>query len=96
MENAWSQALGVGPFTGSSFDFTIADGQIQQLIDNRDFNQFSGQVWDVFTAWLSDTHPDDVDVIFERVGSNDIPLITLEAIALWEQHTTEFVAQSNS
>lgn len=97
MANAWSQALGVGPFTGSSFDITIADGQIQQVTSNFNTSGFSWQVWDVFTAWLRDTHPDDVDVMFERVGDNDVPLRTPEAIALWAQHTTEFVAsQSNS
>ena len=97
MANAWSQALGVGPFTGSSFDITIADGQIQQVTSNFNTSGFSWQVWDVFTGWLRDTHPDDVDVMFERVGGNDVPLKNPEAIALWAQHTTEFVAsQSNS
>ena len=34
MQNAWSQAIGVGPFTGSSFRFVIADGQIRKVKHN--------------------------------------------------------------
>jgi hypothetical protein len=82
MQNAWSQALGVGPFTGSSIEFVIADGQIQQLTSSLVFTEFSTQVWDVYTAWLTDTHPDDVDVMIGRTGGSDVPVVTPEAVAL--------------
>ena len=95
MENAWSRALGVGPFTGSSFEFVIADGQIQQITHDFDTTLFSPQVWDVLKAWVRDTHPADFDIIYDLSGA--LPYKTPEAVALWEHHTTEFVAaQSNS
>ncbi len=92
MENAWSQALGVGPFTGSSFTFVIADGQIQQITHYFDFGQFSPQVFEVWVAWLTDNHPDDVDAMYDFSGAEPIVLSTPEALALQEQYTNEFKA----
>ena len=69
MENAWSRALGVGPFTGSSFQFVIDDGQIQQVTHYFDFDLFAPQVFEVWVAWLTDTHPDDVDVMYDFTGA---------------------------
>jgi hypothetical protein len=92
MENAWSQALGVGPFSGSSFTFVIADGVIQQVTHYFDFNLFAPQVFDVWVAWLTDTHPDDVDVLYDFTGAVAIVHSTPEALALQEQYTDEFIA----
>lgn len=92
MQNAWSEALGVGPFTGSNYRFVIADGQIQQITNIVDFSEFDPQVFAVFQDWLTATHPDDVDVMFNSSGVR----LTPEAIALFEQHTTEFVASLNN
>ena len=95
MQNSWSEALGVGPFTGSSIEFVIADGQIQELTSDFVVTEFGRQVWSVYTAWLTETHPDDIDLVIDRVGTSDVPLITPEAVALWEQHTTEFAASQS-
>ena len=93
MEDAWSRALGVGPFTGSSFEFVIADGQIQQLTHNFDYSQYSAQVFEVFQEWLDNSHPGDADVIFATAPSGGaVRRITPEVIALTEQRTAEFVA----
>jgi hypothetical protein len=91
MDNAWSQALGVGPFTGSSFTFVIADGQIQQITHYFDFNLFSPQVFEVWVAWLTDNHPADVDAMYDFSGAEPIVHSTPEALALQEQYTNEFV-----
>ena len=93
MENAWSQALGVGPFTGSNFTFVIADGQIQQITHVFDFSQFSPQVYEVFLDWLTATHPNDDDVMINPTTGNFN--VTPESIALFEHHTIEFVASLN-
>jgi hypothetical protein len=90
MQNAWSEALGVGPCTGSNFRFVIADGQIQQVIHTVDFSEFDPQVFAVFQDWLTATHPNDVDVMFDSSSGNFS--LTPEAIALFEHHTTEFAA----
>jgi hypothetical protein len=93
LENSWSRALGVGPFAGFSFEFVIADGQIQQVTGKEDANQFSPQVWEVFLAWVEDTHPDDVDVMYEFTpGGCACPRLTPESLALWARHTFEFVS----
>jgi hypothetical protein len=93
MENAWSQALGVGPFTGSNFRFVIADGQIQQVTHTFDFHEFSPQVFAVFLDWLTATHPNDEDVMLNSSSGNFN--VTPESIALFEHHTTEFVTSLN-
>jgi len=92
VENAWSHALGVGPFAGSSIYFTIADGQITELSNTFNTARFSPQVWEPFVGWVSDIHPADIDVMFsaERDLTSD-PNLTPESIALWEQYTDEFV-----
>ena len=93
MQNAWSEALGVGPFTGSNFTFVIADGQIQHITHVFDFSQFSPQVYDVFLDWLTATHPNDIAVMLNSTTGNFN--VTPESIALFKHHTTEFVASLN-
>ena len=91
--NAWSEALGVGPFDGSQWVFVIADGQIQELRQTFDFSAFGPQANLPFRIWLEDNHP--VDFVL-MTGSEDIlggsVTLTPESIALWEQYTNEFVA----
>jgi hypothetical protein len=91
MQNAWSEALGVGPFTGSNFTFVIADGQIQQVTHFFDFSEFDPQVYAFFQAWLTATHPNDVGVMYD----GGVFSLTPESIALFEDHTTEFAASRN-
>lgn len=92
-ENAWSEALGVGPYTrGNTFLFTIEDGQITELTNTITTNKFSPEVWEVFLAWVEDNHPEAVPIMFDRTGPEEVPIMTAEAIALWEQYTEEFVA----
>ncbi len=89
-ENAWTRALSVGPFSGSSYRFTIANGQIQELDHTFDASRFSTQAWDVFYRWVRDNHPEDIDQMYEVAGS--VPRITPASNALWELYTNEFVA----
>lgn len=93
MENAWSQAIGVGPFTGSSFDFVVADGQIQQIAHHFNYTVFEPQVYAVFGRWLTATYPNDVEVMF---NSNATFRLTPESVALFEAHTTEFISSLNN
>ena len=83
----------MGPFTGSNFTFVIADGQIQQVTHFFDFSEFDPQVYAVFQEWLTATHPNDVDVMYDPSSGNFS--LTPESIALFEHHTTEFVASLN-
>jgi hypothetical protein len=93
LENSWSRALGVGPFTGFRFEFVIADGQIQQVSSKEDANEFSPQVWEVFLAFVEDTYPEDAAVMYELTpGGCACPRLTPESLALWAQHTFDFVS----
>ena len=88
MENAWSRAMGAGPFEGT-YEFVVSDGQIQEVNGSDGFNvvEFS-PVWGSFKGWVSANHLDDVAVMY--VGAT--PVYTPESMALWEQHTEAFVA----
>lgn len=87
-ENAWSEALDVGPFTGSRYEFVIADGKIQESTRIFNASSFSPQVWSVFTQWLRENHPNDVDIMI----AGNVPQLTPAALALWQERTTEFVS----
>ncbi len=88
MYNAWTTALGVGPYTGSSFQLVIADGLIQRVTHDRDLSRFDPEAFSVWNGWLEDTHPDDFDVMYDEGGSN----LTPDALALFEQRVPEFEA----
>jgi hypothetical protein len=90
--NAWTDALGVGPFTGSQWDFVISGGQIQELQQTFDDSEYSPQAWEVFMQWLRFNHALDRSSMVEAVGSEGVPILTPESIALWAQYTNEFVA----
>jgi hypothetical protein len=93
MQNAWSQALGVGPFGGSNFEFVIEEGRIQEMTHTFQFDAFSESVWEVFLRWTELNHPDDVNTMYDFSGLIEIPITTPEAVVLWEQYTSEFVAE---
>jgi len=88
--NAWSDTLGVGPFTGSSYDFVIADGRIQEMKNNFDPREYGPQANDVFRRWLRSNH--ETTSMIDDASANQAPILTAESIALWEQYTKEFVA----
>ncbi len=93
MEDAWSQALGVGPYRGSTFEFVIVDGRIQQLTHTFDDSLYNGEVLEVFVQWLDENHPGDAAKIFTTSPNGEtVRNLTPEAITLVKQRTAEFVA----
>ena len=95
MQNALSEALDEGPYRGSSFQFTVADGQIQQVTHDFDYSQYSYEVFEIFLGWLEDAHPGDVDVMFVTVDGDPVGRLTPEALALWEQRLPEFISSQS-
>ena len=87
IENDWTRTLGHAPITADVRILT-SDGAITNLISTLD-DEFSG-VWGAFFTWIEENHPDDIDQMYDSVG----PLLDADSIALWEQHTREFVASA--
>ncbi len=95
-----SDVLGRGPFTGSTFVFTVRDGEIVKAAANASLDQFSSQMRAPFAEWVYATYPRDFHVMF-KTGRYIAPLpegfrqvyarLTGESIRLWEQHTREYV-----
>jgi hypothetical protein len=109
-ENDWSKALGLGPIGTSrtAFTFTISDDEIERLAMVLDVGEVNfdvpGQnytvVNDPFVEWLDRTHPDDKWAVFSSSqcfpGGACAPLLTDEALDLWEQYSDEFVEFASS
>jgi hypothetical protein len=94
LDNAWTTALGVGPYTGSRFDFVIADGLIHRVTHHFDISRFEPEAFSVWIAWLEGNHPDDLDVMYGPDESG--PNLTPAGLALFEQRVPEFVAVSTA
>ena len=87
-ENAFSRALEVEAGVGS-FDFITSNGQILKLHNNPRSSRsaLEGR----FFGWVLTTHREDIEVLYKE-GNADVPRLTPESIALWEEYTNEFVA----
>jgi hypothetical protein len=85
-----SEQLGLGPFDGSSYQFTVRDGEIVKLADDFEFiiNAYSKQVWEPFATWVADNHPQDFEVMYDE----GVMVTTDESIALWHEHAFGYIA----
>jgi hypothetical protein len=97
MRNALSEALAVGPFNGSHFEFIVDNGLIQRVRHFVDYSLYEPQVVDVFWDWLDETHPGDSGVIFLTTGDGMAHRNTTpEALDLARQRIPEFVSSVSS
>ena len=97
MQDALSVALDAGPYTGSSMKLVIEDGQIRNVTHDFDFSQYSDETFAVFTGWLADANPGDIDIMFVPTGDGGLVRSTTpESLALWTQRVPEFVASSSN
>lgn len=87
-----SDELGLGPYSGSRFFFTVQDGKIVGMSNNLvfDANGFSNEVWEPFAAWVSQNHPDDVLVLYTDPNQT-MQRIARDSIPLWKQRSSEYV-----
>jgi hypothetical protein len=86
-----SGEIGQGPFSGSSFDLVVRDGEIAQISQNWEIENFSPQVWEPFAGWVSKAHPKDPAVMYTD-GCCNVRL-TEESIRLWDRRTREYVEE---
>ena len=96
-----SDELGLGPFTGSTFRFTVRDGEIVEAAGYPNFKQFASQMSAPFAEWVAATHPMDFPVMyntgsiprnlrgFRQVRGRD----TEESARLWRLRIPEYVKE---
>ena len=87
-----SDQIGRGPFSGSSFVFTVRDGAIVRAGAARNLDKFDRQMWEPFAEWVSSMYPKDAAVMYVD-GTLEEARFSLESIRLWELHTREYVLE---
>jgi hypothetical protein len=90
-----SDDVGLGPYTGSSFGFTVRDGAIVRASLTFGTDEFSPQMWEPFAAWISEAYPRDAALMYGDETHTGVRL-TEESVALWGQHIPEYVAQART
>jgi hypothetical protein len=87
-----SDEIGLGPYPGSSWSFTIKDGKIVTASNEIRFieNGFSAQMWEPFAAWVSQNHPDDAAIMYTD-STRTMQRISEESDRLWEQRSRDYV-----
>ena len=87
-----SEEIGLGPFSGSVFLFTVRDGEIVKVVKNFATGEFSPQMWEPFASRVSTTYPEDAAVMYadETYGG---PRLTEESIRLWERHVRGYAKE---
>jgi hypothetical protein len=87
-----SDRLGLGPYSGSSFDLTVLDGAIVRAHKSFGTEEFSGEMWEPFAAWVSEAYPEDVTEMYEDETQQGIRLSD-ESVRLWRRHVREYVQE---
>lgn len=87
-----SDRIGRGPFTGSYWDLTVRDGQIEVVSQAVQIDEFSPQMWEPFATWVADTHPKDADVMYPSEAQSEF-VITERSIRLWGEHVDGYVRE---
>jgi hypothetical protein len=85
-----SDDVGLGPYTGSSFGFTVRDGEIVRASLSWGTDEFSPQMWKPFAALISGAYPRDAALMYGDETHTGVRL-TEESVALWGQHIPEYV-----
>jgi hypothetical protein len=85
-----SDRIGLGPFSGTSYVFTVRDGAILRAGQAGNAGGFGHQMWWPFAEWVSSTYPEDAAVMYLD-GTLNGARFSPESIRLWERHTREYV-----
>jgi hypothetical protein len=84
-----SDEIGLGPYTGSWFDFTTLNGKIASVWLHPVTYEYSREMWDPFARWVDGKYPEDSAVMYNTTQTKW--LLSEESIALWEQRSREYV-----
>jgi hypothetical protein len=86
-----SDEIGRGPFSGSSFELIVREGEIARASLELEIESgFSSEMWEPFRDWVKEAHPLDVENLYTNSSQSE-ELITEASIPLWEQRTQEWV-----
>ena len=85
-----SDEMGLGPYPGSYFELIVRQGQVTRASTYWETEEFSVQVWEPFAAWVSDTHPKDIEAMYQDETVSG-PKLTPTSIRLWERRSREYV-----
>jgi hypothetical protein len=85
-----SGRLGLGPYSGSSFDLTVLDGEIVRAGAAFEVEEFSREMWEPFEAWVSEAYPDDASAMYDDETHTGVRL-TEQSVRLWRRHVREYV-----
>ena len=87
-----SHELGLGPFEGSTFTVTVADGSIVNASMEWGIDEFSVQVWNPFADWVSTNHPADAAVMYTDQTHSGVS-VTEDAVPLWDRRIDEYLRE---
>ena len=87
-----SGEIGLGPYSGGAFNLVVRDGEIVQVSQGWEIEEFSPQVWEPFAEWVSTTYPEDAAVMYVDSSLSGVRL-TEESIQLWGRRTREYVEE---
>jgi len=85
--------LGLGPYTGSTFEITTRNGQVTHVyMDHEtDTNGWSSQMWTPFATWIDTFHHHDGATMYPDWPRQHHWPATNQAIRLWSERTRQFV-----
>jgi hypothetical protein len=87
-----SDQFGLGPYSGSSFDLTVLDGEIVRAAASFEVEEFSREMWEPFEAWVSEAYPDDATAMYDDETHTGVRL-SEESARLWRRHVREYVEE---
>ena len=92
-----SEELGEGPFYGNRFLVEFEGREITSVSRSVSVaNGFSETMWKPFAAWMKDTYPDELEILYEDGDGQSLQRVSEDSIPLWEQRTTEWVQEAGS
>jgi len=85
-----SDDLGLGPYTGSSFDVAVRDGEVVSVSKFWAFDRFSREMWEPFGEWIASAHPGAATRMYQDPSRRGVRL-DLGSIRRWARYTDAFV-----
>jgi hypothetical protein len=85
-----SDVLGLGPYTGSSFDLTIRGDEVVSVSKFWAFDRFAREVWDPFGDWIAAVRPNDARHMYDDPDRRGVRLDE-GSIRRWRRHTADYL-----